>query len=209
MNDNDEILDNLRLILQEDATEVCLSGGATGADSLWSRIAAKHDIGTIHFSFSGHKKYCPSAEGVRLEISQPNLNVADRFLMKAKKRNHRSYPCRSLDVSNLLRRNYYQIVDSNACYAVSRIEHNVVDGGTSWAVAMFIDKWMLERQFDECPCYVYDMLTSQWFQWQYDEFVIVTNVPTPKGIWTGIGSRELTLDAITAMENLWQLHKIH
>lgn len=201
---NDTILDDLRSILQSGSEELCLSGGAQGADSLWSRIAAKHGIDTIHFSFADHKKYCSKAVGMRLIISQPRLDIADPFLMKAKKRNMRSYPCRSLNVSNLLRRNYYQVTDSSACYAVSRIIHGVVDGGTSWAVAMFIDKWMLKHPFEECPCYVYDTITEQWYQWQYDEFVLCYDVPTPKGIWTGIGSRELTPEAVIAMENLWQ-----
>lgn len=199
------MITDIREMLQTTSETICLSGGATGADSLWSRIAQTHGIDTIHFSYEGHKKYCRLAKGVRVVVPQAFLNLADPFLMKAKKRNNRSWPCRSLDVSNLLRRNYYQVVDAQSCYAVSRLIYGVVDGGTSWAVSMFIDKWVKEHPFEECPCYVYDTITSHWYQWVFNAFEPVDHVPTPTGIWTGIGSRELTPAAERAMEALWPM----
>lgn len=201
-----ECLDNIRINLQAKDASYCLSGGAEGADSYWSNIAKKHDIETIHYSFEGHRKYCKLAVGVRVKVTPERLVLADPSLKQAKKGNLRSFPCRSDNVNSLLRRNYYQVVDSQSCYAVSRIIHGIVDGGTSWAVQMFIDQHMKLNPFAPCKCWVYDTITNQWFQWVYNMWQECheSQVPTPTGVWTGIGSRELTDAAKLAMENLWQ-----
>lgn len=206
-----EILDSIRTHLQNpQGVDYCLSGGASGADTLWSQLAEKYaDTHTFHFSFEDHKKYCYDAVGSRVIISQERLLRADSSLKLAKQSNRRNFPCRSENVNNLLRRNYYQIVDSQACYAVSRIMYGVVDGGTAWATQMFVDRHMIRTPHDECPCYVYDTITNKWHQWKTNcwEAIDSNEVPTPKGIWTGIGSRDLTPEAIKAMEDLWLRHQ--
>lgn len=208
--DNNDALDDIRSLLQNDPdAKVCLSGGATGADSLWSQLAEKYaNTDTIHFSFGGHTAYCKDARGFQLKITEERLKEADSALNTANKSVERNFPCRSWKVNSLLRRNYYQVIDSNSCYAVTRIIHGKVDGGTAWAVQMFIDKHMKNTPFASCPCWVYDMVTNQWFQWVYNcwQECDASIVPTPNGIWTGIGSRDLTPEAIKAMEKLWQRH---
>lgn len=202
---SDTILNDIRTFLLDPDNTVCVSGGASGADAMWSIIAAKHGIDTIHYSYHGHKKYSKDAVGLQVEISQEKLKDADISLKKANKTVGRNFPCRSLDTNSLLRRNYYQVLDSTSCYAVSRISYGKVEGGTAWATQMFIDKHMETKPYDECLCFVYDTITNQWFQWVFNSFqqVGANDVPTPKGIWTGIGSRDLTQEAIQAMEALW------
>lgn len=203
----DTCLDSIREILQNpEGREYCLSGGAEGADTYWSILAERYAATeTLHFSYEGHRKYCKDAVGLRVKVSPERLMLADAALKKAKKGNNRNFPCRSDHVNSLLRRNYYQIIDSNSCYAVSRIIHGVVDGGTSWATQMYVDKHMEYNPMRPCECYIYDTITDQWHQWIYNMWhpIEAYEVPTPKGIWTGIGSRELTENAKTAMEELW------
>jgi hypothetical protein len=89
--------------------------------------------------------------------------------------------------SNLLRRNWYQVRDSDSCYAISSIKDNLVQGGTGWAVAMFINL----HDGAKCPVYVFDQIVSHWFQWTGAVWEPIYEPPPPEGIWAGIGTRNI------------------
>jgi hypothetical protein len=61
-------------------------------------------------------------------------------------------------------------------------------GGTSWAVQLFIDRF---ERGTPIPCYVFDQVQEQWVQWDGHGFLEIYRPPTPTGIWTGIGTRDL------------------
>ncbi len=210
MTDRNEIADFLldNMINGNIEDDVLLSGGAAGADAKWSQLFAKHtgSENIFHFSYEEHKKYSTHAVGIRVILSENQLYDGDSALKEAKKVNRRNFPCRAHNTNCLLRRNYWQVRESGSCYAVSKIEDGFVAGGTNWATTMFVNRWMENNPFDECPCYVYDILTNKWHQWIFDRWepIEAYEVPTPSGVWTGIGSRDLTLEAIDAMEALWQ-----
>ena len=91
---------------------------------------------------------------------------------------------------NLLRRNWYQVESADSCYAVIKSLKDKtlagVDGGTSWATAMFVNK------FDnkECSCYVFDQDDAQWYKWK-EEWVPIYEPPKPTGVWAGIGTKDI------------------
>lgn len=203
-----EILDNILDAIIESGEDSLMSGGASGGDTEWARLFYKytHSESIYHFSYQGHKKYNHNAVGFRVILNEKCLYEGDSALKHAKNRNGRNFPCRSHNTNCLLRRNYWQVRISTSCYAVAKIEYGQVSGGTNWAVSMFIDRWMAERPYDECPCYVYDMITNCWYQWTFNrwEEIEPNEVPTPNGIWAGVGSRDLTFEAKEAMEALWQ-----
>lgn len=164
---------------------LCLSGGAIGADVYWGRIAVLNGHSALHYSFSKHLKYWDSRAGDLKELNQEELIVADPFLRKACQTIGKNFP-KVLKTASLLRRNWYQIKDSEKVYAVSKIEDGQVAGGTNYAVVMF-----LQQHNERLPVYVFDQNIAQWFERNNNDWVRINKPPVPCGIWTGIGTRDL------------------
>jgi hypothetical protein len=178
----------------DDSDNVCLSGGAEGSDLMWGMCAGSRGDAVVHFIFGGHRSQAPGAEKVVLNRAQ--LLEADPFVENANKTLKRRFPTSSDFVNNLLRRNYYQVAWSASCYAVSEIgKDQLVKGGTSWAVQMFLDL------HPEGKVYVYDQKQEQWFQWK-NGWVPIMAPPAPSGVWAGIGTRELNDAGKAAIRDL-------
>jgi hypothetical protein len=104
-----------------------------------------------------------------------------------------------LTVTNLLRRDWYQVAGAESCYAVSTLKlpgptiplgqiiTGTVQGGTAWAVQMFIDR----HDGDACACYVFDQVLCHWFRWHGDGWECLYEPPMPSGVYAGVGSRDL------------------
>jgi hypothetical protein len=163
---------------------ICLSGGAAGADTAWGNAAAKRGDRVIHFSFAGHR--CIRENGEIHTLTQEQLNLADAALVKANLTIQRRFPGSNKHVNNLLRRNYYQIIGSSSLYAVTHFEKGKVSGGTAWAVELFLN----EHNRETCLAYVFDQYLEKWFMWG-EEWVECPTPDTPIGVYTAIGSREL------------------
>lgn len=181
---------------------ICLSGGAVGSDLQWGMNAGRDGQGVIHWSFPKHRSDAPKQEIVVL--SQEQLEKADSALLRASKSIKRPWPGkRSLNVKSLLRRNWYQVQWSDAVYAVSTINHhNLVDGGTGWAVQMYLDRHAQLSQFEPLCCYVFDQKQEQWFQW-IGGWKPIESPPKPQGIWAGVGTRDLNNAGKWAIRNLF------
>ena len=181
---------------------VCLSGGADGADLQWGMVAGLAGHAVVHFHFDGHRSKAPVQELVKL--SQEKLAAADEYLMKANKTMNRRWPVSNQFVGNLLRRNYYQVAWSDAVYAVASIENGMVTGGTCWASQMFLDRF---EPGQPVPAYVYDQKTSQWLTWGGTSWEPIVSPPVPAGVWAGIGSRELGDNGKQAIRDLLGYNK--
>lgn len=163
---------------------ICFSGGAKGADEFFGEIAKKLNHEIIHYSFKGHK----SVDFKNTEILRnSDLKIADNYLIDANKILKRKFPTSSDFVNNLLRRNYYQIVESNNLYAIAEIKNNIVQGGTSWSVEMF-------KQNRKGNIFVFDKMKNHWTKWDGVCYKEIKEIPIPSGFWTGIGSREITIE---------------
>lgn len=182
---------------------ICLSGGAKGADAQWGMNAGRDGQSVIHWSFEGHKHFVAEQEIVRL--SQEQLEKADEHLKLASKTLKRPWPGkRSKTVSALLRRNWYQVAWSESLYAVSSIDpvKKVVEGGTGWAVQMFLDRMAKRAELEPLPLYVFDQKQELWFQW-VGGWKTIDAPPKPQGIWAGIGTRDLNDAGKWAIRNLF------
>ena len=178
--------------------DCCLSGGAIGADLAWGDAAryAGHDV--IHFSFARHRSEVPSRQIVRL--SDADLRTADPHVAAAGELIQRRLP-QNFYTANLLRRNWFQVRDADACYAVSTIKDGLVQGGTGWAVAMFL----LRHDLAACPLYVFEQNLCRWFTWTGagDCWQPLYEPPRPSGRWAGIGSRDLHFIGRLAINTLF------
>ena len=176
----------------------CLSGGADGADLLWGLTAMKLGHGVIHFSFAGARTNA-LPEQVHL-LNKADLLAADPQCHLANKTLRRRFPAQSWYVTNLLRRDWYQVATAASCYAVSTLAlppgptqplgtvvSGQVQGGTAWAVQMFIDR----HQGAACACYLFDQVACHWYQWLDDGWTSIYEPPQPTGVYAGVGRREL------------------
>jgi len=173
---------------------ICLSGGAEGADQLWGLWSKKNEYSVIHYSFEGHNVKLPSEELTIL--TNEELKMADKFLSEANKALKRKWPPSNTYVSNLLRRNYFQIKDTDSVYAIGNFSNGKIDGGTAWAVQMYIDRFdIFGDDKEKCKLYFFDQTKNSWFEFNiYDKkwLRLFDLPPKPEGRWTGIGSRQLS-----------------
>jgi hypothetical protein len=184
--------------MSEDVS-VCFSGGAKGADSKWGIEAAKHGHSVMHFTFAGYRSDVPN--DTIIQLTNEELSEADQYLQTSNLALQRRIPTDSYKL-NLLRRNYYQIVHSQTLYAVSDIKNQQVQGGTAWAVQMFINRRL--SQPGSVPAYVFDQKLDKWFRYHHImKWIETTDVPKPSGLYTGIGARNLTDMGAKAIEDLY------
>lgn len=183
--------------------DLCLSGGAKGADAQWGMTAGSAGHGVIHWSYEKHKVWAPEQEVVRL--TQDQLNVADDALHRANKALGRTVPTWKPWLCNLLRRNYYQVKWTGSVYAVSTFDDKgLVSGGTAWAIQMYLDRFIHDGEpMENCQAYVYDQDQESWFKWWFGSWMKMSEQPpVPEGIWTGIGTRELNQSGKNAIRTL-------
>lgn len=189
--------------------DICLSGGADGADLMWGTVAHQAGHRVIHFSFANHKTQAPPDE--RTILTAKALASADPYCHQANKTLRRQFPAKSQYVSNLVRRNWFQVEFADSCYAISTFSIPIgrtiplgtiinaqIDGGTAWAVEMFKNRH--NRQ--SSPCYMFDQELAQWFEWSDSGWGCIYEPPRPRRIWAGIGSRRLNRNGKLAIRVL-------
>jgi hypothetical protein len=172
-----------------------MSGGADGADLQWGMCAGKAGHQVIHWSFDGHRSQAPYQEIVR--IPPDLLKEADPHLEKANVTLKRRLSYDKPWIINLLRRNYYQVGNSQSIYAVSTIKKGMVQGGIAWAVQMYLD-----LHPDNPQCYVFEQELELWFMWSNAEWTAIETPPPPTGVWAGVGSRDLNKAGKDAIRKL-------
>lgn len=156
------------------------SGGAVGSDTVWGDIGKEFGIlpeNIKHYYAEGEKT--PTGN---TPVSKEALKEADQHLKKANKTLGRKFPTSNEFVNNLLRRNYFQVKNSSAVYAIGKIENNLVNGGTGWAVQMAVDMGK--------SVFVYDQERHDWFTMIDGKFQ-ETGMPTLSKNFAGVGTREI------------------
>src|ERR1017187_1605110 len=116
--------------------DTLLSGGCFGGDKVFDDCAKQVGHSIKHYSFFNHHL---DTKGNAVILNEMKLMEADPFLQKANKTLKRKIP-RSMNtiVINLLRRNYWQIKETERVYAAAPIDLDtlLVKGGTGWAIQM-------------------------------------------------------------------------
>lgn len=166
---------------------------------MWGALATSAGHEVTHFSFDGARTHVPP-EAVCI-LSEELLVLADTAVAKANATLKRRWPILNPYTANLLRRNYYQVFQSDMVYAISKFENRQVAGGTAWAVQMFID---MKSNGSPLPCYVFDQEQAMWAQWDGIGYAEMDDPPPrPQGIWAGIGTRHLNAQGIAAAQTLF------
>jgi len=178
-----------------------ISGGALGADTVFEVCASNNNIDVKIMSFDGHNFNKATEKSVIVNMNQLNtIEEGLYYLVKANKTLKRSIPKPEYK-RNLLLRNYCQISKTGLVIAVAKLNPytNTVYGGTAWAVQMALDR--------EIPVYLYDMSNREWIKlntFTHVSSVEVVNVMNLFDNVTGIGSRNITIDATNEIKNLFK-----
>lgn len=170
---------------------VCFSGGAQGADRLFGLYSLENNIPYIHFSFDKHSSNEPNLLSVPAELLESQY--VNSKLKTACRTLKRKVPYVGSYVYNLLARNYFQIYKTERIYAMGKLNSPTeVDGGTAWAVQMYLDECV--EQNKNAEIYFFCIKTHKVYSYNNSIkiFEEVDGVPIPFGKWTGIGSRSAT-----------------
>jgi hypothetical protein len=182
-------------------------------------------------SFTGHHSTLPPLAYKKLSVDLiDNTEAAKEPLRVAGGRLGRTVGTDSRIVS-LLSRNYYQIKDVEAVYAVGdfdkggwiRKDSVGVDGGTGWTCQMFFDRFFDEftsspdtRRF--IPLYFFSQAQGAWFQCELRDSIVdfekqihgcvpqwhkIEAPPKPSGNYAGIGTRQLKCNGKEAIHSLF------
>lgn len=170
------------------------SGGAIGADTMWDSIGAEYGmVKNNHYYIEGQK----TPKG-NVSLSQEIALEADDKLRAANVMMKRKFPTSSEKTNNLLRRNWAQVKNAEAVFAIATIKNNIVQGGTGWAVHMAIN--------ENKPVYVFDQNQEKWFTSDGGSFFeIETPILTPN--FAGIGTREINKKGIQAIRDVYEKTK--
>lgn len=200
---------------------ILYSGGAIGADSEWDRCANLVGHNSIHFvpPFNGGTEKYKSIFGELKVIDDAQASSAHSYVIKANKTLKRTYPTKNNYINRILQRNYYQIKDVSSVYAVGLLDsQGNVNGGTAWAIQMFLDRMDINSINSEginmCPVYIFDQNKLKWHQanMMLNEEKTKTiiwipidenQVPKPSGKYAGIGSRNITSSGREAIVKLY------
>ena len=171
---------------------ICHSGGCPGADMIWENEGNKYGIETIAYSFSGHIH--ESKNPKILSYSELNegfeaVLIADKALERHIERVMYSY------VKNLLCRNWFQVKNSEAIYAIGKfLDEKRVKGGTGWATQMAID--------NKKPVFVFDQINNKWniFNYELQKFKVIDYIPPLTKNFAGIGTREINENGVNAIQ---------
>ena len=137
---------------------ICHSGGCPGADMEWEREGEKYGVKTIAYSFHNHVQEGKNPKILTVdELAEGwfHVKLADKNLQKN---------VESLDspyMRNLLCRNWFQVKNAEAVFAISNgfLTKDTVKGGTGWAVQMAVDC--------DKPVFVFyqDAMGGGWFRY--------------------------------------------
>jgi hypothetical protein len=178
----------------------CHSGGCQGADMTWENEGMKYDVHTIAYSFWNHKQ-----EGRNQKILS-GVELAEGFqaVLRANKVMKRYPQGQPQYVQNLLARNWFQVKNSDAVFAIAKklLTERTVDGGTGWAVQMAIDC--------DKPVFIFlqdDMMISGYWL-RYMPIVgfesLRGEIPTLTENFAGIGTRALDKSGINAIKEIYK-----
>lgn len=152
------------------------SGGAYGADTDWTSVGTLYGMQTFNHYYYGNKTpngnvliskadYEEGVEQVKIANNELQRKGADKYY-------------------NLLGRNWVQVKNSDAIFAIGTLQRGRVDGGTGWAVQMAID--------NRKPVHIFDLNTQKWYTYNFQSRTFeFEETPKLTKNFAGIGTRSI------------------
>jgi len=173
---------------------ILFSGGAPGAEAEFGRIAERHGVEEVNFTFDGHK--IDRGRGVRV-LNREELQNGDVSLEYVSRLMHRRYTD-SPTIRKVLQTLWYQVNNGQEIYVVGTVlEDGTVRGGTGWGAEL--------AKLCNKPLFVFDQDEDQWFAWTVDRWTPLDRAPTiSHPHFTGTGTRTIRDTGRRAIEQLFE-----
>ena len=175
--------------------KTCHSGGASGSDYIFENESIKKGYKVIAYSFKGHSTKSKN----KLILTPEQLKEGFEHIKEANKILNRNLSNLSPYVKNLISRDWFQVKNSDAIFAVGNLDtEKTVTGGTGYACACAIG--------NNKSIYLFEQNDNQWyyFDYQSDKFEIYEDQPKLTKNFAGIGTREINDNGINAITNLFK-----
>lgn len=170
------------------------SGGAWGADTEWGKAGETYGVKSMHYY---HGRKTPSGN---ILITDDMFREGMEHVRRANLSLHRSIDGKPDWMYDLIARDWIQVRESDAVFAVSSLDPNgrlvyrdgsgytPVKGGTGWAVQMAMDAGK--------PIFLYDQERRQWMRFSgpdHERFgwTVLDEAPVLTKNFAGIGTRNL------------------
>jgi hypothetical protein len=172
----------------------CFTGGASGSDFIFETESLKKGFKVVAYSFDNHSTKSKN----RIILSQNQLKEGFKHIKIANNRLKRNLSNLEPYIKNLIARDWFQVKNSEAIFAVGIVNGENVMGGTGWAIGCAID--------NKKPVYVFDQNYKSWFYYDYDDdrFQIYEGIPKLTDKFAGIGTRNINNEGIMAIVSLFK-----
>lgn len=184
---------------------ICNSGGANGSDITFEKFALEYNVEVRAYSFEEHNTTTTN----RIILSDYELLEGWKKAQRAAKSLKRNTSNLSEYIKNLLSRNWFQVKNSEAIFAVGYIldpgdqgeriinktKKQVIDGGTGYAIEMSIQH--------NKPVFIFNQTDNKWYKWNLNQFREIDYIPKLTENFAGVGTRELTYQGSESIRNLY------
>jgi hypothetical protein len=199
MSDNLDFILNYQDVLLTDGTKTSTAGAAAEV-----ALAAGHGVAQLVYPGSGISSNVPNVYELDLE----HLKEANKFLMRANKSMHRSWPRQQLAADNALRRDLWIVRWAHSLYIFGLFTQDAsilkINTDVAWSAQMYVDRFVQDGEpIDLCELYLFDMKSEAWWQWK-GSWNMIANPPTPCGIYTVLGQDKLSNGGKAALKKLWE-----
>lgn len=165
--------------------------------------ASGHSVAKIIYPGDG---YNDEEHGSYL-INDSHLRTANRYLLRANKSMHRSWPRQQMASDNGLRRDLYLVRWCDRVYLFGLFTQDAsllkIHSEAAWAAQMYIDRFMYDREpYDACELYMFDMKSESWWQWR-KQWGMTSSIPKARGVYTVLGHDRLSNAGKAALSSLW------
>ena len=188
------------------------SGGAYGGDTFWDIIGREFGVTKHkHYRDAGNTSLSAQLRKAGVEAEVLTKDQMDKARTEVETLLGEKYP--DTLQGNLQVRNYYQVANADAVYAVAEIVPSTkpeVFGGTNTAIQLGIKLGK--------PVYVFDLGTKKWYtqdksfletgydetkhEWNYNGWM-ETSTPTLTKNFAGVGSRDIESYNVKNAEGKW------
>lgn len=168
------------------------SGGHSGAESFFGECAEKWNVREVTFSFDGH--FIKREKNVVM-LNENDLKQGDISMEIVSLHMHRQY-AHVDSIKRVLQSIYHMVNKGMQVFAIGIIQDDdTVRGGTGWAVEL--------GKFFNRNVHVFDKEKCAWYTWKQGKWA--KDLPCiHEKTFCGTGSRELTKESISAIEELFK-----
>lgn len=159
------------------------SGGAYGADTMWDIVGRKFGVTSHkHYREGKNTKLSQRLTSAKVQATVLTKEQMDKARAEIEKLLGKKFP--DTTEGNLQVRNYYQVANADAVFAVAPLKNSgSVTGGTNTAVQLGIKM--------NKPVYVWDTNTEKWFVFDSEVGFQETDTPTLPKNFAGVGTRDV------------------